>query len=47
MKIVLWTQSILVAARKIYSKAGYKLVGTEKNRMFGKELVSETWELTL
>jgi DNA-binding MarR family transcriptional regulator/GNAT superfamily N-acetyltransferase len=46
-KIVLWTQSILVAARKIYSKAGYKLVGTEKNRMFGKELVSETCELTL
>jgi len=46
-KIVLWTQSILLAARGIYKSEGYKLVKSQKNHMFGKDLVSETWELKL
>lgn len=46
-KIILWTQSILIAARKIYEGAGFKLVKSEPNRAFGAELVSETWELDL
>jgi len=46
-KIVLWTQSILTAARKIYERAGFKLVKSEPNRAFGAELVAETWELDL
>lgn len=46
-KIVLWTQSSLVAARGIYGNAGFEMVGTEQNHMFGKDLVSETWELKL
>ena len=36
-KITLWTQSILVAARKIYQEAGFKLVATEPHRSFGQE----------
>jgi DNA-binding MarR family transcriptional regulator/GNAT superfamily N-acetyltransferase len=46
-KIVLWTQSILTAARKIYEHADFRLVKSEPNRAFGAELVSETWELDL
>ena len=45
--ITLWTQSILVAARKIYQDAGFKLVATEPHRSFGQSLIGETWELEL
>ncbi len=46
-KITLWTQSNLDAARHIYGKAGFGVVKRERNKTFGKNLVSETWELTL
>ena len=46
-KIVLWTNSVLVAARGIYEKAGYTLVKTEKHHSFGHDLIGETWELDL
>jgi DNA-binding MarR family transcriptional regulator/GNAT superfamily N-acetyltransferase len=46
-KITLWTQSILVAARKIYQAAGFVLVATEPHRSFGQSLIGETWELEL
>ena len=46
-KITLWTQSILLAARKIYQDAGFVLVADEANRSFGQSLISETWELDL
>jgi DNA-binding MarR family transcriptional regulator/N-acetylglutamate synthase-like GNAT family acetyltransferase len=45
--ITLWTQSILVAARKIYQDAGFVLVASEPHRRFGQSLVGETWELKL
>ena len=46
-KIMLWTNDNLTAARNIYQKAGYRLVGKEKHRSFGHALVGETWELKL
>jgi DNA-binding MarR family transcriptional regulator/GNAT superfamily N-acetyltransferase len=47
-KIKLWTQSELGAARAIYEKAGFKLVGEEKHSSWSrKDLVAETWELKL
>ncbi len=46
-RITLWTQSILMAARKIYQDAGFKLVATEPHRSFGQDLIGETWELEL
>jgi DNA-binding MarR family transcriptional regulator/ribosomal protein S18 acetylase RimI-like enzyme len=46
-KITLWTQSNLLAARKIYERAGFSLVATEPHRSFGQNLVGETWELAL
>jgi DNA-binding MarR family transcriptional regulator/N-acetylglutamate synthase-like GNAT family acetyltransferase len=46
-RITLWTQSILVAARRIYQDAGFKLVATEPHRSSGQDLIGETWELAL
>jgi DNA-binding MarR family transcriptional regulator/N-acetylglutamate synthase-like GNAT family acetyltransferase len=46
-KLMLWTQSELRAARRLYEAAGFRMVRKEKNHSFGKDLVSETWELEL
>jgi len=46
-RIKLWTQSTLLAARAIYGKAGYRLVGSEPHHSFGADLVGEMWELAL
>jgi DNA-binding MarR family transcriptional regulator/N-acetylglutamate synthase-like GNAT family acetyltransferase len=46
-RIVLWTNSVLVAARGIYAKAGYRLLRSEPHHSFGHDLVGETWELAL
>jgi DNA-binding MarR family transcriptional regulator/GNAT superfamily N-acetyltransferase len=46
-KITLWTQSILVAARKIYQDQGFALMASEPHRGFGQDLIGETWECEL
>lgn len=46
-KIILWTNSVLTAARHIYEKAGYRLVRKEPHHSFGQDLVGEIWELKL
>jgi N-acetylglutamate synthase-like GNAT family acetyltransferase len=46
-KIVLWTNSVLRDARRIYERAGFTLVAEERHRSFGHDLVGETWELKL
>ena len=46
-RIVLWTNSVLSAARGIYAKAGYVLTKSEPHESFGHPLVGETWELVL
>lgn len=46
-KITLWTNSILVAARKIYEKAGFELIESHPHHSFGHDLISETWERNL
>ena len=43
--MTLWTQSILVAARGIYARAGFKMTAAEPNRAFGVDLISETWDI--
>ena len=47
-KIMLWTQSELTAARRIYQNAGFNLIGEKEHESWGrKDLVAETWELQL
>ena len=46
-KIRLWTQSDLVAARRVYAAAGFTLVESKPHHSFGKDLVGEYWELPL
>lgn len=46
-KLILWTNSVLVEARHIYKKSGFKLVEQEEHHSFGKDLIGETWELIL
>ncbi len=46
-KLVLWTNDILVSARKLYEAAGFRLVGEKQHHSFGKDLVAQDWELVL
>jgi DNA-binding MarR family transcriptional regulator/GNAT superfamily N-acetyltransferase len=47
-KMVLWTQSELHAARRIYQKAGFRLVKEDPHKSWGRaDLVSQVWELNL
>jgi DNA-binding MarR family transcriptional regulator/GNAT superfamily N-acetyltransferase len=47
-KMVLWTNSNLLAARDIYARRGFKLVKSEPYTGYGgNKLVGETWELRL
>jgi DNA-binding MarR family transcriptional regulator/GNAT superfamily N-acetyltransferase len=46
-RIVLWTNSVLTSARHIYEHEGYQLVREEPYTNFGKELITQDWELNL
>ena len=46
-KLVLWTQSNLIPARRIYKATGFRLVKKQTHQDFGVKLNGEYWELAL
>ena len=45
--MMLWTNDILVAARRIYQNAGFVLAEEEQHTSFGHDLVGQNWVLDI
>jgi DNA-binding MarR family transcriptional regulator/N-acetylglutamate synthase-like GNAT family acetyltransferase len=45
--LTLWTNDVLVSARRIYEASGFKLADEQRHHAFGKDLVGQNWDLAL
>ncbi len=46
-RVTLWTNDVLVAARRIYQDAGFRLIAEQRHHSFGHDLIGQNWDRAL